>query len=186
MSAVTQLAALIAAVGSLLGGAAALGLFKSGGDAKATGTKTPTYSLVRTTTVAYRFRARRLTSSAVAAGTPFMRITSLHVREVPTQGTVDLLCWSRACGGATRLTRRTFPAGALDQDLTALVARRALAVDDRLQVQITKAGVVGKVVRITIVATPRVEPRLEILCLPPQAAGPQPCPKGVKTTARTF
>ncbi|HEX8206855.1 MAG TPA: hypothetical protein VF587_12415 [Solirubrobacteraceae bacterium] len=106
-----------------------------------------------------RWRARRR----------FTRVRALSVRRVAEREQLQLRCRGRGCPFRSRRIRRR--AGATSVSLTRRFARRRLRPRTVVEVRITRAGAIGKVVRFTMRRGRR--PRRSDLCLPVGATRPR-------------
>jgi Ca2+-binding RTX toxin-like protein len=102
------------------------------------------------------------------------RFTRLAVRRVPRGARVELRCQGgtrRGCPRKLRRERASVRRGRAS--FTRELRRVRLRAGARIEVRITRAGVIGKVVRLRIRA--RTLPLSDTLCLPPQARRPVEC-----------
>jgi hypothetical protein len=98
-------------------------------------------------------------------------VTRLRVSRLPAGAAVAITCK----GGGCPFSRRTLarPRGTVVNGLKPFGKRRTLRAGARVEVQITRAGAIGRVVRYTVAKNRR--PRGRVLCLAPGARSARGC-----------
>jgi hypothetical protein len=105
-----------------------------------------------------------------SAGKRWTVNSRLSVRDVPAGASVQLLCRGRGCPGSRKPVRVSKSARA---DVHRLLRHRRLRPGARLEVRVTRADMIGKVVRFHV--RRGHTPSWQVLCLPPGAASPARC-----------
>jgi hypothetical protein len=98
------------------------------------------------------------------------RVTHMSIRDIPARGRIRA-----SCSGAGRCLFRTIttvPRGG-SLDLTRRFGRRALRPGTVIEIRVTAAEMIGKVVRFTV--RRGRAPSTRVLCLPPAARTPRGC-----------
>lgn len=102
----------------------------------------------------------------------YIRYTKLVVIDVPEQATIELSCRGRGCFKGVRRSRHA--KGATLVSLTRHLRRSRLRPRSVLEIRITRADTVGKIIRLTTQRGKR-DPVATILCLKPGVKAPRPC-----------
>jgi hypothetical protein len=96
--------------------------------------------------------------------------TRLSVRDVPAGASVELLCRGHGCPGKRKTVKVSKAAKA---DAHRLLGRRHLRPGAVLELRVTRADMIGKVVRFRV--RRGHTPAWQVLCLPPGANAPARC-----------
>jgi hypothetical protein len=96
--------------------------------------------------------------------------TRLSVRDVPAGASVELLCRGHGCPGKRKPVKVSKAAKA---DAHRLLGRRHLRPGAVLELRVTRADMIGKVVRFRV--RRGHTPAWQVLCLPPGAKAPARC-----------
>jgi hypothetical protein len=99
------------------------------------------------------------------------RNTRLSVRDVPPGAAVQLRCRGHGCPGRKAKSVKVSKSGRAD--VHKLLRHRHLRPGARLELRITRADMIGKVVRFHV--RRRHTPSWQVLCLPPGARSPARC-----------
>ena len=119
----------------------------------------------------------RITSGVARKFVPFRRytrITRFVVRDVPVGAVAEVSCRGRGC--PKKKSRRITGTGAKELRFTSYLAKSKLRKGVVLEVRVTLAGQIGKVVRYRF-RPPRL-PTSTVLCLTPGQTAPAACPAG--------
>jgi hypothetical protein len=104
-----------------------------------------------------------------SASKRWTRNISLAARNVPAGAAVELRCRGRGCPSR----RRAVAVRSARANVHRVLGRRHLRPGAVLELRVTRAGMIGKVVRFTIRRS-RL-PAVQTLCLPPGATSPKRC-----------
>jgi hypothetical protein len=99
--------------------------------------------------------------------------TQLIVRDAPVGAAVRVSCKG---GGCPKKARREVSRGRKEMPFTSFVRNRHLRPGAQLEIRITLAGRLGKVVRYRMRKARK--PRVTVLCVEPGAKRPSRCPRG--------
>ena len=94
----------------------------------------------------------------------------LSVRDVPAGASVELRCRGRGCPGARKVVAVSKSGRA---DVHRVLRRHRLRPGARLELRVTRADMIGKVVRFHV--RRGHTPSWQVLCLPPGAVSPARC-----------
>jgi Ca2+-binding RTX toxin-like protein len=118
----------------------------------------------------------RITSGVVNVwrfSAKFTKVVRLTVRDAPVGAVARVRCRGRGCPAGVKRQRSK---GGKELRFAGFFRGRRLRVGAVIEVRITLAGRIGKVVRYTVVAGRK--PKADILCLAPGASKPRACPVG--------
>ena len=99
----------------------------------------------------------------------FTLVRALSVADIPAGATLELRCRG---GGCPKAFKRTFKSRTRKFNLLSRFRGRRLRPGARLEIRVTKAGSIGKIVRFPIT---RKVPVATTLCLPPGTTSPKEC-----------